>query len=83
MTDTKPLILPVEIVQMLRGERGYTENSKDIAELAISFYRDGIAGKPYVLAPVPGFAPQFVEMMDRFLLACWEQGREDAEEASA
>ena len=80
--STKPFILPPEMVQMLRGERGYTENSKDIAELAISYYQDGLAGLAYdPPGSAPGFSPWCVEMTERFLLASWEQGRKDAGEA--
>lgn len=79
----KPLILPCEIVQMLRGERGYTESNKDIAELAIKRYQAGRAGRTYDPPSAPGFDPQIVETMARFLWACWEQGRRDAGEVSA
>lgn len=75
----KPLILPYEIIQMLRGERGYAESSKDIAELAINHYQVGHAGRTYDPPSAPGFDPQLVEMMDCFLRACWKQGRKDAE----
>lgn len=79
----KPLILPCEIIQMLRGERGYTESSKDIVELAINRYRAGRAGRTYDPPSAPGSAPQIVETLERFLRVCWEQGRKDAEEVSA
>lgn len=74
----KPLILPFEIVQVLRGERGYTENSKDIAELAISRYQAGRAGLAYDPPSAPGFSGWAVEVTDRFLLACWKYGRADS-----
>ena len=71
----KPLILPPEIVQVLRGERGYTEESKDIAELAISIYQAGHAGRAYEVPRVPDFPYWTVEETDHFLWACWRYGR--------
>lgn len=78
----KPLILPGVMVEVLRGERGYAENDKAVAELGISYYQEGKSGKPYRLDPPPlgAFPPHVVEWVDRFLLACWEQGRRDAGE---
>lgn len=80
MSTPKPLILPYEIVQMLRGERGYTGGSKDIAELAINRYIAGYEGRVYKPPIAPGFPTWSVEMTDRFLLACWKQGRDDAKD---
>lgn len=78
--DTKSRILPPEIVQVLRGERGYTESCKDIAELGIYRYQDGKAGRAYEEPYDPGyFSVWAVEVIKLFLLACWEQGRKDAE----
>lgn len=82
----KPLILPAEIVRMLRGERGYTENCKDIAELGIYHYQAGKAGQAYEEPDDPDdpddFSTWAVDTLKRFLLACWEQGRRDAEGAT-
>lgn len=80
-----PLILPGVMVEVLRGVRGYTENCKAVAELGISYYQEGKAGKPYYLAPLPlgTFPLHVVEWMGRFLCSCWEQGRRDAGEVSA
>lgn len=74
----KPLILPPEMVQMLRGERGYAGESKDLSELAISLYQDGKKGRGYKALVAPAFPAWSVALMDSFLLACWEQGRKDA-----
>lgn len=81
-SNPNPLILPPEIVQVLRGERGYTESCKDIAELGIYHYQAGRAGRTYDPPSAPGFPDRCVELTDCFLLACWEQGRRDAEEAT-
>lgn len=81
----KPLILPGVMVEVLRGERGYTENCKTVVELGVSYYQDGKAGKAYQLAPPPlgTFPLHVVEWLGRFLRACWEQGRRDAGEVWA
>lgn len=63
--------LPVSIVAMLRGEVPYAEESKELAELAISVYQDGKAGKPY--EPVGENPAQ-----NRLLKAAHKQGRVDA-----
>lgn len=78
LINLKPLILPPEIVQVLRGERGYTESCKDIAELGIYHYQAGRAGRTYDQPSPPGFPGWCVELTYCFLLACWEQGRRDA-----
>lgn len=75
----KPLCLPLEIVAVLRGQMGYTENCAPLAELAIYAYRDGKAGKEYI--PVeedPGFSAWTAKCLDRFLRAAHKQGRVDA-----
>lgn len=77
---SKPPILPGKIAEVLRGERGYTENCKDIVELSIYHYQDGKAGRSYVPAEAPGFSPHVVAKVECFLLACWVQGRRDAME---
>lgn len=76
----KPMILPPEIVQMLRGQRGYTASSKDIAELGIYHYQNGKVGRAYEEPGDPGdFSAWAVETVYQFPRACWEQGRQDAE----
>ncbi len=79
-TRSLPLLLPFEIVQMLRGQRGYTEESKDIAELGIFYYQDGEAGQAYKEPETPGSFPHpwSAEVLNQFLRACWERGRKDA-----
>lgn len=80
LSNAKPLLLPPEIVQMLRGERGYTENCKDIAELGIYHYQNGKTGRAYEEPDDPGdFSAWAVETLESFLHACWEQGRREGE----
>lgn len=79
MIDEKPLLLPCSVVDMLRGDRAYTEDSAPLAELAIYAYQDGKKGAPY--EPVkeePGFPAWTAQYLDQFLRAAHEQGRVDA-----
>lgn len=79
-----PLILPPEIIEMLRGQVGYTENSADIAELGIGFYEEGKSGADLWLPELQGITTPWVrKVVEMFCQACWEQGRKDAAEATA
>lgn len=75
----KPVMLPVEMVAMLRGQVGYTEESKAWAQLCILAYRDGRNGVEYETVEedlgVPGWT---TKDMDRILRAAHKQGRVDA-----
>ena len=74
----KATITP-NMAAMLRGEIGYQEDCKPLAELGRSFYMDGKTGVGYDFTPPPsGFPDRVVEAVERFTLACWELGRQDA-----
>ena len=69
------------LVAMCRGELPYSEEVKDLAELAICAYQDGKAGRED--EPVeadPGLPAWTAECLDKFLRAAHEQGQKDAEE---
>lgn len=70
--------LPPNIIKLLRGERGYIGQLQSLADLAVDIYQDGKAGRACVPTEAPGFPPHIVVTVERFLLACWEQGRRDA-----
>ena len=75
---SKPMILPHDIVEMLRGERGFTEGSKEHAQLGRDFYQAGKAGRAYESPVITEDLPlQGQEVVTRFLLACWNQGGRD------
>lgn len=78
---TRPL--PPMIVKLLSGEANAPRDWASFVDLGRDYYRDGKAGCAYVPVGAPGFPPQFVAAVDRFLLACWEQGRADAGEPTA
>ena len=72
------------IVNLLSGEDSAPKDWTAFIDLGQDYYRDGKAGQAYTPAETPGFPRHVVAAVDRFLLACWEQGRKDAgEEATA
>lgn len=74
-----PPVLTSDIIRMLRGEVGYSEDVKEIAECAISHYKDGKNGEPEISVPCPSeFNPAAWERMEQFLHLCWDLGRADA-----
>lgn len=76
MNITRPL--PTSIVKLLRGEYSAPGDWADLVDLGRDYYRDGKAGRAYVSPEAPEFSPRIVAAADRFLSACWEQGRRDA-----
>lgn len=75
----KPLTLPREIVEMLRGERGFVPGSRDLALLARGYYLDGRADRSYAGVPeAPAAAFWSAELTAGFLWACWKLGRKDS-----
>lgn len=79
MNAIKPL--PPSIVAWIRRKEGNNGKLPPVLELAIGFYQDGKSGRAYESADAPGFSKRVVDAADRFLRACWEQGRKDAEAA--
>lgn len=76
--------LPVKIVAMLRGEIPYDEESKPLAQLAISYYRDGKRGEPY--EPVkedPSYPAWTAQCLNHLLKAAHKQGQVDAKKLPA
>lgn len=69
--------LPSSVVQMLRGEISDSTLS-ELAGLGREYYRDGKAGETFKPVTVPGSVPGVADAVNRFLLACWNQGRETA-----
>lgn len=75
---TSPILTPA-IIRMLRGEVGYDDSVKDVAECMIAYYKDGKSGEPEFSTPCPPqFNPAAWERMEQFLHLCWDLGRADA-----
>lgn len=70
--------LPDWFLDVLRGNASYVGEWKEIAEAGRIYYLDGWDGIPFDhTATPPTIAKKVVELIDRFLMACWEQGQID------
>ncbi len=73
-TDT----MPPQVVKLLRGEVAADSQWTALTALGLDAYRDGKAGRAFEPVTNPGGLLEATERVNRFLLACWTQGREKA-----